>query len=187
MKPNSINPLDIEISTYRTGSAWFPRDSGVKITHLPTGITTSCDTERSQHANRAKAYDQLSEIIEGVTRAIKMQTLKTKPQLDITHDELLWLINDALLAATTKQCQEWKDWPGTQHFAHAVRQALLGVLDVSKPKIKRGSRVRVVGGFSLGSFGTVDFVEPNDGKIWMTRDGDSSPKWWKKHELEILV
>jgi hypothetical protein len=33
---------------------------GVKVTHLPTGVFATCDTERSQHTNRDKA---LAEVI----------------------------------------------------------------------------------------------------------------------------
>jgi len=33
---------------------------GVKVTHLPTGQTQTCDSERSQHANRDKALRALA-------------------------------------------------------------------------------------------------------------------------------
>ena len=32
---------------------------GIKVTHLPTGIFATCDTERSQHANRDKALAEV--------------------------------------------------------------------------------------------------------------------------------
>lgn len=39
-------------------------NSGIKITHLPTEMVAICDTERSQHRNRAIALDM---IIGGLT------------------------------------------------------------------------------------------------------------------------
>lgn len=38
-------------------------DSGVRVIHLPTGTIVEVDSERSQHANRAKAIKRLENLI----------------------------------------------------------------------------------------------------------------------------
>ena len=90
--PPTFNEDDLNISIARSSGAGGQHinttDSAIKITHIPTGITATCQSERSQIQNREKALNNLKEKVmaDYEKRRIKYIENSKKDQLKLMRN-----------------------------------------------------------------------------------------------------
>lgn len=86
-----INPAELRIDTYRASGAGGQHvnrtDSAIRITHLPTNTVVQCQSDRSQHKNRASAMKQLKAKLYELERSKRAEELQ---ELEDTKADIEW-------------------------------------------------------------------------------------------------
>jgi len=86
-----INPSDVRTDTYRASGAGGQHinktDSAVRLTHIPTNTVVACQNERSQHANRDRAWKMLRARLYELA---VMQRNAAKQALEDTKSDIGW-------------------------------------------------------------------------------------------------
>ena len=133
-----IDESDLRIDTYRSSGAGGQHvnvtDSAVRIPHLPTGIVTSCQNERSQHQNKDKAMQMLA------ARLLDLERQKRDAEIaSIGGEKLVVDFGSQIRSYVLQPYQMVKDLR-TEHEVGDVASVLDGDLDGFMESYLRWSR-----------------------------------------------
>ncbi len=133
-----IDESDLRIDTYRSSGAGGQHvnlpDSALRITHLTTGIVTSCQNERSQHQNKDKAMQMLA------ARLLDLERQKRDAEIaSIGGEKLVVDFGSQIRSYVLQPYQMVKDLR-TEHEVGDVASVLDGDLDGFMESYLRWSR-----------------------------------------------
>lgn len=122
-----IPEKDVRVDTFRASGAGGQHvnttDSAVRITHVPTGIVVACQAERSQHKNRAAAWNMLR------ARLYELELQKKQEKIDAqnaTKTDIGW--GHQIRSYVLQPYQQIKDLR-TGHVSTSPQNVLDGDLD----------------------------------------------------------
>ena len=133
----NIDPSDVRTDTYRASGAGGQHvnktDSAVRLTHLPTNTVAQCQSERSQHQNRDKAWKMLTAKLYELE---VQQRNSAKQELEDSKSDIGWgsqirsyvlddqRIKDLRTGVQTSNCQQVLDGDINLFIEASLKQGL---------------------------------------------------------------